>query len=162
PISGMLSQDVHLVEGRDADSGDVRCAGAPSVPALQFARDCLSREDGTFFQEVLAPHPEIAARISDRLCTIRLIGLLEAHGVRLFRPLWKIGAGGNIADNYWHPGNLLARLDLETGRIDRCVTGLGHDFRVVERHPVTGEELKGFPVPFYREAVDLVRRIAPA
>jgi hypothetical protein len=162
PVSGMFSQDVFVIEGREADSGNLRCAEGRSIPALQFARECLAREDGTIFQEVLVPHPEIAARISNRLCTLRLIVLLEADGVRLFRALWKIAAGGNVADNYWHPGNLLARLDLETGRIDRCVTGLGVDFRTVERHPTTGQELKGFQVPLYREAVELVLRIARA
>ena len=56
-------------------------------------------------------------------------------------------------------GNIIARLD-PMGRIEQCMTGVGPDFRIVERHPVSGRELKGFQVPFYREAVELTQRIA--
>ena len=34
------------------------------MPAERFAEECLSPRDGTVFQEVLKPHPEIAAAIS--------------------------------------------------------------------------------------------------
>ena len=159
PVTGIFSKGVVLVEQLEPDSGLLRVAEGSLIPVKQFAEDCLSRPDGTLFQEVLRPHPDIAGRISERLCTLRLIVLLERDDVRLFRTFWKIASGGNIADNYWHPGNLIARLD-SAGRIEQCTTGIGPDFRIVERHPVSGELLRGFQVPFYREALDLTRRAA--
>jgi hypothetical protein len=162
PVAGMYSKGVVLVERLEPDSGLLRVAEEEPVPLRQFAEECILRPDGTIFQEVLRPHPEIAAHISDRLCTLRLIVLLEHDDVHLFRALWKIAAGGNVADNYWHPGNLIARLDPGTGCIEQCMTGLGPDFRLVERHPVTGQVLRGFQVPLYREAVELTRRVARA
>jgi Sugar-transfer associated ATP-grasp len=161
PVDGMFSRGVVLVEQLESDSGLLRVGEGSPMPVQQFAEDCLSRRDGTMFQEVLRPHPDIAAQISQRLCTLRLIVLLERDDVRLFRAYWKIAAAGNIADNYWHPGNLIARLD-GTGRIEQCMTGLGPDFRIVERHPVSGQLLKGFQVPFYREAVELTQQTARA
>jgi hypothetical protein len=158
PVTGIFSKGLVLVEKLEPDSGLLRLGEGDPVPAERFAENCL-RRDGTVFQEVLKPHPEIAAAISQRLCTLRLIVALERDHVRLYRAFWKIAAGCNVADNYWHSGNFIARLD-PNGRIEQCMTGLGPDFRIVERHPVSGRELKGFQVPFYREAVELAQRIA--
>ncbi len=159
PVTGLYSVGLVLVEGLDPDSGLLRLAEGDPVPAERFAEECLSPRDGTVFQEVLKPHPEIAAAISPRLCTLRLIVALERDHVWLYRAFWKIAAGSNVADNYWHAGNIMARLD-PMGRIEQCITGVGPDFRIVERHPVSGRELKGFQVPFFREAVELTQRIA--
>ncbi len=160
PITGVFSYDVWLIEGFDAASNCVQLAGEPPLDAREFARRCIDRKDGTIFQEVLVPHPLIAAQISPRLCTLRLIVLLERDHSRLFRAFLKVAAGGNVADNYWRSGNFIAKLDMATGVVQQCVTGLGTDFRVLESHPVTGHSLAGFHVPFYAEAVELVLRIA--
>jgi hypothetical protein len=159
PVAGVFSMGLVQVEELDRASGRLRMAEGDPIPVERFAQQCLSPPDGTVFQEVLRPHPDIAAVISPRLCTLRLIVALERDHVRLFRAYWKIAAGNNVADNYWHEGNFIARLD-ESGRIEQCTTGLGPDFRIVERHPVSGRELKGFQVPFFREAVELALRIA--
>lgn len=160
PTTGVFSYDVWLIEGFDAASNCVQLAEEAPLDALEFARRCIDRRDGTIFQEVLVPHPLIAAQISPRLCTLRLMVLLERDHSRLFRAFLKVAAGGNVADNYWRSGNFIARLDMATGMIQQCVTGLGPDFRVLESHPVTGRSLAGFRVPFYAEAVELVLRIA--
>ena len=146
PVAGIFSKGLVQVEKLESDSGLLRLAEGDPVPAERFAKKCLSPPDGTVFQEVLKPHPEIAAAISQRLCTLRLIVALERDHVRLYRAFWKIAAGSNVADNYWHTGNIMARLD-PMGRIEQCMTGLGPDFRIVERHPVSGRELRGFQVP---------------
>jgi hypothetical protein len=160
PSTGMFSRDVWLVEGFDAASNCVRLAEEASLDASEFARRCMDRKSGTIFQELLLPHPLIAAEISTRLCTLRLIALLEGDHIRLFRAYLKVAAGGNVADNYWRPGNFIATLDMATGMVKQCVTGLGPDFRALDSHPITGRSIAGFIVPFYGEAVELVLRAA--
>lgn len=161
PITGVFSRDVSLIEGIDRNSDTLRLDDG-EVEVGEFAKAAVGRTDGTLFQELLAPHRDIAANISPRLCTLRLIVLLERDRVRLFRAYWKIAVGRNLADNYWRPGNLIASIDSDSGRVVKCMTGLGPDFRVVDVHPQTGMPLSGFQVPLYREAVDLTLRIAPA
>jgi hypothetical protein len=160
PSTGIFSQDVRLVSGFDAASGCVQLAEEATLDASAFARGCIERKNGTIFQELLLPHPRIAAEISTRLCTMRLIVLLERDHCWLFRAYLKVASGGNVADNYWRPGNFIATLDMATGAIKQCATGLGPDFRVLDSHPVTGRPLAGFAVPFYAEAVELVLRAA--
>jgi hypothetical protein len=160
PSTGIFSQDVRLVTGFDAASGCVQLAEEATLDASTFARGCIERKNGTIFQELLLPHPRIAAEISTRLCTMRLIVLLERDHCWLFRAYLKVASGGNVADNYWRPGNFIATLDMATGVIKQCATGLGPDFRVLDSHPVTGRALAGFTVPFYAEAVELVLHAA--
>jgi hypothetical protein len=162
PVTGIFSEDISVVEAIDKAAGVLRLAEGRSAPVREFADRCINARHGTLFQEKLDPHPAIVEHVSPRLCTLRLIVLLERDDVQLFRALWKIAAHGNVADNYWRPGNFIARLDLATGCIEECLTGLGPDCRAVEESPSTGRQLRGFAVPFYAEAVDLVRRAAPA
>jgi hypothetical protein len=162
PVTGIFSQDVTVVESIDNGAGVLRIAENATLPIRSFADQCLDRRDGTIFQEVLRPHPAIVEHVSSRLCTLRLIVLLERDDVKLFRALWKIAGNGNVADNYWRPGNLIARLDLQTGRVEECMTGLGPDCRTVETSPNTGRPLRGFEVPFYAEAAALARTAARA
>jgi hypothetical protein len=104
----------------------------------------------------LSPHQEIREFISDRICTLRVVVMLDREKIRILFAAWKINCGENVADNYWREGNLLAELDETSGNIIRCMTGLGPNFRLVDRHPKTGKLLIGFRVPCYNEALDLV------
>ena len=161
PITGVFSEDVRMLERIDRAADTLHCDDS-QVRVVDFARACLDRVDGTLFQELLKPHHDIAARISARLCTLRIIVVIERGGARLFRAFWEVAGAGNFADNYWRPGNFIARLDAGSGTVLECVTGLGPDFRTIAEHPVTGASLAGFVIPWFREAVELTLRIAPA
>jgi hypothetical protein len=158
PVPGIYSQGVYLLDRYDASTDSVMLDGGGACPVEELAARFLAVNDGYLFQELLRPHEEIRRFISDRLCTLRVIILLEGGNSRLFMAVWKINAGNNVADNYWREGNLLAKLDQETGEILQCMTGLGPKHRIVDRHPRTGDLLAGFRVPMYREAVDLALR----
>lgn len=162
PIRSMFSKDVMLVEGLEPRSNALQIAGAAAASVDEIASHCFQRRSGYLFQERLRPHADIRQRISDRICTLRIIVLNRPGEPRVMMAVWKIALGGNLADNYWRPGNLLAALDQETGEIVSCSTGLGPNYRVVERHPATGIELHGFRVPCYREAIDLALRASHA
>jgi hypothetical protein len=158
PVAGIYSEGVYLLGSFDAAADSILLEGDGDVPVETFAKRLLSAGSGYVLQEFLRPHQEIRQSISDRLCTLRVIVLLERNGPRLFMAVWKINLGGNVADNYWRKGNLLAKIDQDSGEILHCVTGLGPKFQTVDRHPETGRPLAGFRVPAYRDAIDLALR----
>jgi hypothetical protein len=162
PIAGMYSKGFAVLDACDTAAGLLHLGDGSTVPLAEFARHCRSVRDGVLFQELLVAHPDIAREFGTRLCTLRLIVMLEDDGPRLFRALWKIVGGGNQADNYWRPGNCLARLDVKTGRIEQCTTGVGPKLRSVDRHPDTGRPFKGFQVPCYDAAVAVTLHAARA
>jgi hypothetical protein len=162
PITGMFSKGFALLQDYDSRSSTLRLGDGSTVALEEFSRGCLAWHHGVLFQELLVAHPHIAQEFGPRLCTLRLIVILADDGPHLFRALWKIVGGSNLADNYWRDGNLLARLDPHTGEIEQCTTGLGPHMRIIERHPDTGRPFKGFRVPCYREAVEVTLRAARA
>ena len=52
-----------------------------------------------------------------------------------------------MADNYWRAGNLLAQVQMESGRILRVTSGAGLEARNHLTHPDTGAALIGFELP---------------
>lgn len=158
PVHGVFSKDVSLLEGYDARTNQLKLAQGASMTPKAVADQLLSRGLGYLLQELLLPHQEIRASISDRICSLRIVVVLHGSSVQLLFAAWKINAGGHVADNYWRDGNILAELNEESGEVIRCMTGLGPKFRTLDHHPVTGRSLLGFRVPQYRAALDLVTR----
>lgn len=64
---------------------------------------------------------------------------------------------GNVADNFSHGalGNMVRRVDLETGRVERASNGVGLGSNENEPHPGTGQILVGVKLPDWAEAIKL-------
>jgi hypothetical protein len=105
---------------------------------------------GYLFQKMVLPHRDLVPSIGERLATVRIVTISTPNGPKVFRAGWKIPAAGNVADNFWRAGNLLAGLDFETGRIQRVTSGIGFETKDVTRHPDTGAELIGLAVPDWK------------
>jgi 2-phospho-L-lactate transferase/gluconeogenesis factor (CofD/UPF0052 family) len=65
---------------------------------------------------VLLPHPALQG-ITSGTPTVRVIVILEDGRPEILHTIWKIPAAGNVADNFWRPGNLLADIDAATGTV---------------------------------------------
>jgi hypothetical protein len=147
--------------------------GTLRVDALDPASDVLTRnagerfsvdefvealdpyaERGYLFQEVKHPHERIREICGDRLATVRMMVMMSKAGPEIYRVVWKIPAGPHVSDNYWR-GNLAAAVEVDTGRVTRVVTGGGHEFREIERHPDTGVPIKGVAIPEWARAKEL-------
>ena len=160
PIMGIFSEDAVIVSSLDRNSKEVRLGDGSIVSTSAFAETYNQRRTGYIFEELLRPHPDVVDLVGARICTLRLIVFFDCDGTKLFCALWKIAAGGNMADNYWRRGNLLALLDRDTGQIERCMTGLGADWRMVTHHPETGKRLLGEYVPCWEQAVEVTLKAA--
>lgn len=114
--------------------------------------------NGYIFQRLISPHGRVAELCGQRLATVRVLTALTEAGPKILRACLKIPAGGNMADNYWRPGNLLAQIDLGSGRVLRVTSGAGFDTVVHEAHPDTGAKLFGFEIPYWPELQQLALR----
>jgi Sugar-transfer associated ATP-grasp len=111
---------------------------------------------GYVFQKLMSPHAAIRAVCGDRLATVRIMTLTTDAGPQVFRACWKIPAGANMADNYWRAGNLVAKLDIEKGKVLRVLSGSGLDLVECQSHPDTQAPLIGFQIPHWQRMVDTV------
>jgi Sugar-transfer associated ATP-grasp len=158
PVLGSWSRNVCLLKHFDVSTQSVSLDRDGSYGVHELAERFLSFASGYLLQELLLPHPEIRDSISNRICSLRVIILLEGSRSRLFTAVWKINASDSVADNYWRDGNLLAKLDQKSGEILQCTMGYGPSYRVVDRHPRTEKPLAGFRVPRYAESIALALR----
>lgn len=163
PVRGIRSAGVLRIEGYDRASDSLQLAHGHAVavdevvPALETYAD-----DGYLFQQVIRQHPAVTAVCGDAVATVRLVVLLRDDGPEIHRAVWKLPAGGNVADNFWRDGNVLAALEPATGRVVRAVQGVGPDLREVAAHPTTGAALDGFTLPGWRALRALVLSAAHA
>lgn len=103
--------------------------------------------DGYLFQRRLVPDETVQAMCGERVATVRVYTLAGASGPKVFRTVWKIPARGNMADNYWRSGNILAAIDRDIGKTWRAVSGAGFERVEIDRHPDSGMALVGLAVP---------------
>lgn len=66
----------------------------------------------------------------------------------------RIGGGTSIIDNF-HGGGMVAVADLKTGEL--VTDGADMAGNVYKTHPMTGITIKGFKIPFFQEAIDMVK-----
>lgn len=119
-------------------------------------------------QLCLSAHPDIAALSgSQRLQTIRVVSYVDkASQVSLPIAWLRIISGASVFDNFnfGASGNLVATLDLGTGRLKYVLgaspTGFG--LEEIQDHPITGEHFSEFCVPFIEEAAELAKSAAQA
>ncbi len=106
------------------------------------------------FQTVLLPHPALQG-IAGGLPTVRVIIILENGKPEILHTIWKVPAGGNVADNFWRPGNLLADIDRKNGTVRRVIRGFGLAFEELTAHPDSGRTLRGLVLPDWDKVVSL-------
>lgn len=164
PVRGNLGQDAYSIVRYDREADSLHFGDGTFSSPEKFAQT-LDRDDaygrltgyGYMFQEMLGPHPKIAGVCGPRLCTVRLAMLVSDAGPEPFRAVWKIATGSSMIDNFFHgsTGNLLAGLNIQTGEVNRVVSGVGFNQTKVERHPDTGERLLGIVLPSWEETISM-------
>ena len=65
-----------------------------------------------------------------------------------------MGGDGSVVDNLHAGGGVVAGVDLETGKI--CTDGVTWQCERYVNHPVTGVKLRGFEIPYFKEAKEMV------
>ena len=117
---------------------------------------------GFLLMETLRSHGEIAAVAGDSISGVRMHVLRLRKGPAVFRPVWKVARRGAVVDNFQHgtAGNLLASVDVVSGRVERVVSGEGRWQLVNVPHPDTGRHLIGFHLPHWEAISEMVREAA--
>lgn len=159
PIQGMWGAGVYAIE-----SYDPACQQAVLTSGERVSVDALVTEmdrepDGYLFQELLKPHPALGAAVGDRICSVRLVVILDPEPV-LISTLWKVATGRAMADNFWEPGNLVGPVDPDSGTVGQLFAGMGLEREWVDVHPDTGARLVGLRLPDWARTVELCQRAA--
>ncbi|MEM9557741.1 MAG: sugar-transfer associated ATP-grasp domain-containing protein [Acidobacteriota bacterium] len=170
PSKGVYARGLRVLRRRgdsardgflDASLGEDH--GEPiSLDDLRAALDADPRYDTFVVQDRVTTHPELHRLSgSDAVQTVRAVTFLDdEHRPRLLFACLKVIVGGNMSDNFdfGRSGNLLADIDLESGRLDsvRGVDPSGFGLHDHAEHPATGVVFDRFVLPHWPK----VRRLA--
>jgi len=144
---------ISAVDGTDVHLSDGRVYTADAVIQDLFANEPY------VLQEVLQNHASIR-EWAPNLATMRTLNFVGDSTLETPFAIFKIPCNGNIADNFWRDGNLLAEMDVATGEIVRVMRGEGINTVEFTHHPDTGHELVGTFAPFWEETMELNRATA--
>lgn len=122
--------------------------------------DILSAGDnsnfsGLLIQSSLIPNKTIAEVTGPNTSCVRIILIKDGNNTFIHRAFWKIARFHNITDNfsYGKYGNLLADIDIKSGKVRRVINGLWPHKDNVSVHPDTQKKLIGFQLPNWENAM---------
>ena len=159
PIAGIYSLGAISADRLDARAR-VYLADGTERSTTDLAAELTADAGGMLVQRRLQPAASIARDFGNRLWSIRLLVLLTEDGPQITRAVAKVPAPGNVADNFWRPGNMIAAVNIETGAIERVVRGTGMEMEVGFDHPETGKRMVGTVLPDWCQLLDVVQRAA--
>ena len=156
PVGSLASFGAFVATAAEPDRLCVEGEGWISYDA------CLAEfigDERYLVQPVQRNHPFLG-QYTDSLATVRVYLMHTDTGVMLPFAALKLAAPGNIADNYWRPGNLVCDVDPATGLIRTARTR--HEFGTTDHveHPDTGARLVGETLPMWCRIVRLARECA--
>ena len=112
-------------------------------------------------EEFIVQHPDMASLSPSSVNSLRFVTVSsnttpvtpDGKMMDVAYAIVRIGRGESIVDNL-HSGGMVANVDLETGKF--MTRGADRNGKMYETHPETGVVIKGFQVPFFKEAYEMV------
>ncbi len=109
----------------------------------------------------LRQHPTMQQLSCNAVNTIRFVTIMtrdempnvEPNKIHFVYAGLRMGSGSSYVDNL-HGGGMIAHVDLETGILD--TDGVGYASTIHTVHPDTGVAIKGFQIPYFQEAKQLI------
>lgn len=113
-------------------------------------------------EEYVVQHPALSELSPSSVNTLRIVMIAseektvtpEGEKVDIPYAALRIGGGHSIIDNF-HGGGMVAAVDLESGKLVTDAADM--DGNVFPKHPVTGVPIKGFQIPYFVEAIEMVK-----
>mgnify|MGYP004488424427 FL=1 len=141
---------------------------------LEELYNYLNKEEHNFeLEEVIKQHQDVAKIYPNSINTVRIVTVvttedgqsiltipkeqrknikLEPHIICAY---FRIGNNGKCVDNF-NSGGMVAPVDEKTGVVTQVA--IDKQKNVYEKHPQTGETIKGFKFPYWNEAIELCKK----
>lgn len=128
----------------------------------------LSYED--FFEKVVGGNIYILQKLvvnhaflrdyTSTLATIRMVNMIDGDGVYVPAAVLKLPSSRNQADNFWREGNMICKLNPDTGEILTLVGEDGPDLKQYDVYPETGAGILGKCLPHWDRLLEVNERVA--
>ncbi|QEF98774.1 hypothetical protein Mal15_28300 [Stieleria maiorica] len=156
PFDCACSVGTAKITGYDKAEDAVIVGDGHRIPVEKIADLVENLGRAYLFQTLMLPHDSIENLIGPCVSSVRMFVMSDENGCDLFRASWKIPASANDADNFWRAGNMLAGVDVETGKIGRTLIRTGGATEPIETHPITNVKFSEMTFPHWDQMRDVV------
>lgn len=147
PALSSLSLGAAMIEAYDPATDQLRSSTGENFSVDEFVQACERFTSGGYLiQERLPVHPDLREFSGNAISTVRILTVREGANIRVFKVAMKLARDGNVCDNFWRSGNILASIDSQNGQIKRAITGNGSDQQEVTSDSPAGRFL-GWTIP---------------
>ncbi len=156
PARGTQGNGTYAVLG--LENGNLQLSSGRQLPMNDFISQLVpARPGGILFQELLQTPANIEIICGQRLTSVRIIVIMTLAGPEILSAVWRVPTGDNITDNFncGRTGNIIAGIELETGKIQHAVRGNGWKYHPVDRHPDTNIEFGDMHIPNWQSIFSL-------
>ncbi len=167
PVSSTQSLGSTRIDAYDVKSKEITLSNGKTISVAYFWNEIESKFSGDYiFQSCIEPHSFFQKMCGGGVPTMRVVTLETPRGVEIYRCVAKLTGDGNVADNFWRKGNLLATIDPETGKLGKALTAMGADAEFLSNHPSSDCLIEGETVPYWEQicktALDAARLLPGA
>ena len=111
----------------------------------------LKNTERTLIEEYVVQHDTMNKLCSSSVNTLRIVTIRKNNHTNIMMQVIRMGDGKHDVDNF-HSGGMYSFFD-ESGTI--IYPAIDREGREYYTHPVTKTKIKGFKIPYYKEAIDL-------
>ena len=115
-------------------------------------REIKEKKDG-IIEDYIVQHPDLE-KISPSVNTLRIVIFNTGKECKVLTTCFRMGVN-KMVDNY-SAGGIAAGIDIKTGKLN--TTGIDKKKNRYKEHPVSKVKLEGFKIPYWNEAIDLVKQ----
>lgn len=141
PLSSSMGEGVQKVHGNN----------------IQCVLDIMDEyKNGIIAEEIINQGSEMSIVHPESVNTVRIATYVINGKVNILRASVRFGRGDAVIDNASR-GGVIGSIDLSTGIITAVCDKLGHRYIY---HPDTGQQILGFQMPQWNDALQLAERLA--
>lgn len=108
-------------------------------------------------QQRIIQHPTMSKMFSKSVNTIRISSILVDGKSHIIETIQRLGVGNNVVDNT-SQGGVLSNVD-ENGFLSKYAMKLEKFWGKYYEHPDTKIKFEGFQIPYFKEAIELVKNV---
>lgn len=104
-------------------------------------------------EEVIVQHKEMSKLSPSSVNTLRIVTITKDNKTHIMVRVIRMGDGRHDVDNF-HSGGMFTVFD-ENGIVTK--PAIDREGNIYEVHPLTNEKIIGFKIPYYKEAIEMVK-----
>lgn len=154
-----LDEFIKFVEDKDKIIAKPNCGeGGKGIQLIKINKNIkkiyedLKNDNICLVEEVISQHKDLNKLYDKSVNSLRMFTFNDGKVSHFLHAVLKLGNGGFV-DNF-SSGGMYCFADLDGNIITPAID---QDDNIYEKHPITGENILGFKIPYFKEAINLVK-----